>query len=473
MGIEMQNRDGISKLLIAAAALAAALSLAAAAPAAAFDLEDALGVAGALATMAPHNPPAPPPAAAPPAAGKPKPVAKPGASASIPGLPPRGETRFAINEVLVETKTGLSAADLAAIGRRNRLTLAQSADIALLGTSVHRYLIADKRTVRVVIIALAADRSVIFAQPNYGYSLEQQGASATPLPQYSVDLLHLGAAHAIATGAAIQVGVLDTGIADGNAELADSITDRNDPIGPVTGDDISHGTAIAGIIAAHGQMVGVAPAVAIVSSRAFTSVNGAAPGSTSFILLQGLDWLAGKNVRIVNMSFAGPKDPLFLTEIGKAHGKQILIVAAAGNDGPKAAPDYPAADPNVVGVTAIDEREQLLGAANRGSYVALAAPGVDILVAQPDGGYGTSSGTSMAAAHISGIAALLLQRDPSLGPDKLRQIMVATAQDLGPKGVDPQFGAGLADPEKALQGLPAATIAVTAAKAGTAVAPSQ
>ncbi|MGZ5841956.1 MAG: S8 family serine peptidase, partial [Xanthobacteraceae bacterium] len=80
-----------------------------------------------------------------------------------------------------------------------------------------------------------------------------------------------------------------------------------------------------------------------------------------------------------------------------------------------------------------------------GPHIALAAPGDQILVALPDGGYEVSSGTSYAAAEVSGIVALLLQRDPALTPDKARAILMATAKDLGAKGRDPEFGAGLAD----------------------------
>ena len=127
-----------------------------------------------------------------------------------------------------------------------------------------------------------------------------------------------------------------------------------------------------------------------------------------------------------------------------------MLVAAAGNDGPQAPEAYPAAYPEVIAVTATDVDDKSLAVANRGSYVAVAAPGVDIFVAAPNGGYDYSTGTSVAAAHVSGLAALLIERNPGLTPDAIRAILVRTARDLGPPGRDDEFGAGLVNAYEAL-----------------------
>jgi len=92
--------------------------------------------------------------------------------------------------------------------------------------------------------------------------------------------------------------------------------------------------------------------------------------------------------------------------------------------------------------------------ANRGRHIAVAAPGVDLLVAIPGGGYEVSSGTSYAAAEVSGIAALVLERKADLKPADVRDLLTATARDLGPKGRDAEFGAGLADAYAALTRAP-------------------
>ena len=458
-------------------ALALAAGLALPSPARAEDGENAAAALGLLTTVLPlvlHRPGAeappdgaPPPhrfqrqrVKVPPVVKKPmRPAARQVQAAPRPAalpVPPPAVT----GEILVETSPTLPAADLLAIGRRNRLQLAQSTTVNLLGSRVHRFLIGDRRSLPAVILALRGERQVLSAQPNYLYRLLEDGPQAAPLPQYALALMHLDGPPAPADGAGSRIGLLDTGIAEDQPELGAAVVERFDPIGPVAGDDLGHATALAGIVAAHARLKGVAPAASLLSARAFARQPGQSPAGNSYVLLQGLDWLAGRQVRIVNMSFAGPKDPLFLREVKAAHDGGILAVAAAGNGGPGTEPAYPAADPAVIAVTAVDDRRRLYPAANRGAYVALAAPGVDILVAAPGKAYATLSGTSMAAAHVSGLLALLLQRSPTLTADAARQILTGTAADLGEPGPDPLFGAGLVDAGRALQAVsspPAAT----------------
>ena len=102
-------------------------------------------------------------------------------------------------------------------------------------------------------------------------------------------------------------------------------------------------------------------------------------------------------------------------------------------------------------VTATDQNDRLFNRANQGTYVTVAAPGVDVLVPAPDEGVQLTTGTSVATANVSGVAALLLAHKPSLKPEEIRAILVATAKHLGSRGINPQFGAGLVDPRKALE----------------------
>ncbi len=205
-----------------------------------------------------------------------------------------------------------------------------------------------------------------------------------------------------------------------------------------------HGTGIAGLIAARGKLMGAAPAAKILAIRAFDPSGPTAEGTT-FNILKGLDWAAANGARVINMSFAGPSDPAIRRSLAAARKMNIVLVAAAGNAGAKSPPLFPAADPSVIAVTATDADDKLFEASNRGRHIEVAAPGADLLVAIPDGGYEISSGTSLSAAGISGVIALMLERDGRLTPDRIRSILRSTARDLGPKGVDPLFGAGLAD----------------------------
>jgi len=168
-----------------------------------------------------------------------------------------------------------------------------------------------------------------------------------------------------------------------------------------------------------------------------------------------------QGARIINMSFAGPKDPSLDRALKAAYDKGIVLIAAAGNAGPKSPPLYPGADPYVIAVTATDADDLLFTGANRGKHVAVAAPGVDILVAAPDSAYQLTTGTSVAAAEVSGIAALLLERNPKLTPADIKRILTTSAKRLGPGERNDNFGSGLVDPLRALQSAEPQAVATT------------
>jgi subtilisin family serine protease len=142
-----------------------------------------------------------------------------------------------------------------------------------------------------------------------------------------------------------------------------------------------------------------------------------------------------------------------------------VLVAAAGNAGPKSPPLFPAANPNVIAVSGTDAQDRLFQASNRGVHIALAAPGTDVFLPAPDQKYQMTSGTSFSAAYVSGIAALLLERNPALKPNDLRAILTSTARDLGTPGKDELFGYGEAD------AFAATTAAVSAPSVPMAAAP--
>jgi subtilisin family serine protease len=109
---------------------------------------------------------------------------------------------------------------------------------------------------------------------------------------------------------------------------------------------------------------------------------------------------------------------------------------------------FPGADKSVIAVTATDPDDAVFSGANRGDYIAVAAPGVDILVPGTDGGYQLTTGTSVACAEVSGVAALLLERNPNLTPEDIRKVLTASARKLG---TNTDYGAGLVDLIKAIQ----------------------
>jgi subtilisin family serine protease len=264
--------------------------------------------------------------------------------------------------------------------------------------------------------------------------------------------MRLAEAHAIAKGGEIRIAVIDSGIDPDQPELSGAIVEKFDalksPFAPH-----SHGTAIAALIAGHNRLMGSAPEARILAVRAFDPAGNAAE-ATTFNIIRALDWAVVQRARIINMSFAGPADPGINRALDVAFKKNIVLIAAAGNAGAKSPPLYPAANPNVIAVAASDSSDQLFPGSNRGRHIAVAAPGVDILVAVPFGGYEVSSGTSYSAASVSGIVALMLQRKPDLTPAAVRDILLATAKDVGKKGRDDEFGAGIADAYRAVSEVP-------------------
>lgn len=254
-----------------------------------------------------------------------------------------------------------------------------------------------------------------------------------------------------------------------------------------TGDCISglestggHGLHVAGTVAASAGLVGVAPGVRIRPVRALGSTGSGSNADIAFAILYSagfpVEVSEGQFVQvpqapIINLSLGGPgSSEIMETAVMAASAAGSLLVVAAGNDG-SSAPNYPAAYPQALSVSAIGPTFALAPYSNRGSTIDLAAPGGD--GAPGDRGAVWSSywrftdnapllhpldGTSMAAPHVAGVAAILLSRSPGLSAGQLRDILLQTALDLGSPGKDPLYGHGMVNALAAItggQGLPA------------------
>jgi Subtilase family len=354
-------------------------------------------------------------------------------------------SRAIANEIVAEIDGALSDAQADALARRHGLTRVESQNFPFIGATIGLFRITDRRTVETVSREFGAGTGVRAVQPNFRYVLQDQNTALTEgdPAQYANAKLRLPQAHTLAHGANVTVAVIDSGIDVRHPEFAGAMVTSFDALGSKEGPHV-HGTGVAGAIVSHARLMGSAPAARILAIRAF----GAAPKgaeSSSYVILKGLDYAAEHGAQIVNMSFAGPKDALIERGIAAMAAKGIVMVAAAGNAGPKSPPLYPAANGNVIAVSATDAQDKLFAASNRGGYIAVSAPGVEIFLPAPDEKYQMSSGTSFSAAYISGLAALMLERNPALKPDEVRAILMKTARDLGPPGRDDQFGAGEAD----------------------------
>jgi hypothetical protein len=383
--------------------------------------------------------------------GGPDVLARGGGNNRGSGVPPRGERRFVADEVILEFAPGATPPAIDQLARRYNLTPLESQSFPLIGSTFSRWHIAGGRSVRNVVGVIEDERIVAHAQPNYLFALQQDAANGAAAntaaargdaAQYVLAKLQIGKAHQVATGKNILVAVIDSQIDGKHPDLDGTIAKSLDELGGAENPP-QHGTAIAGAIAAHGKLLGIAPGVQLLAERAFDDTPGKSKG-TSFAIYKSLQAAADGGARVVNMSFVGPADPALHRMLAAAYAKDMVLIAAAGNAGPDAAPFYPAADPDVIAVTASDSHDGLFKMANRGAYIAVAAPGVDILALAPGDAYQITTGTSVAAAHVSGIVALLLELKPSLKPTDIRTIIMTTAKP------NPDLGAGLVNAYRAV-----------------------
>jgi subtilisin family serine protease len=258
--------------------------------------------------------------------------------------------------------------------------------------------------------------------------------------QHSYQTLRLDRAHRLATGKGVRVAVVDTGVDFDHPDLRERVTVANNFVerGERTFTTDVHGTTVVGLIAASVNdvgIVGVAPGAEVYALKACWQEPPAAREAVcdSYTLAKAMDFAITKGAQVLNFSLGGPPDPLLGRLIGVALSKGIVVVAA--NGGPSR--DFPASRQGVIGIIGSDDLKGALAmpAAKAPEGAGLAAPAVDILTTIPKGSYDFFSGNSLAAAQVSGLAALLLEKDPKLTPARIAEIVRKTARPLNPTHV--------------------------------------
>jgi filamentous hemagglutinin family protein len=348
-------------------------------------------------------PSGPPPSATnnPNSAGRPAftSIPTPGLGVLPSGLPLLTETRFASNEVVMQLGANLSPERIAELARSLGLEIISQHTVSLLGRTVYRFRITRGQPVRDIIVALESNGATVSAQPSYTFTLTQAEMAGRSrrgdTAQYIVAKLALAEAHGIATGKGVKIAVIDSEIDAQHPDLQGNVTSSYDALPSTDQTPHPHGTGMAGAIGSHQRLLGVAPGAHILGIRAF-GVSDAGAQGTSMNIVKGLEWAVAQGAQVINMSFAGPRDPILEQAIRGLKDKGIILIAAAGNAGPKSPPLFPAADSNVIAVSATDVDDRTYRNAVRGKHVAIAAPGVDILVPAPQGGYQLTTGTSVA-----------------------------------------------------------------------------
>ncbi len=269
-------------------------------------------------------------------------------------------------------------------------------------------------------------------------------------------------AHRWATGKGVRVAVIDTGVDLDHPDLRGRIAKANNFVdhGEQSFTSDIHGTAVAGVLAAaEGNDVGIAGTAPEAEIFALKACWPRPAGSRqaicdSYTLAKAIDFAIVEHAQILNFSLAGPPDPLLGRLVKSALDRGIAVVAAMPDGN---APGFPAALAGVIAVLGSDQdgnlRSQLgyLREARepRGPHeardVMLAAPGVDVLTTVPHGSYDFFTGSSLAAAEVSGVAALLLERKPGLTPAQLGALIRKTARPMHPPGGEIDAGVSLVD----------------------------
>lgn len=281
----------------------------------------------------------------------------------------------------------------------------------------------------------------------------------TPLPSHAADeiadgqwfhtFLRTAEAQDLSTGSGITVAVIDSGVDATHPDLAGSVLPGTDFTERGSGDghtDVSgHGTGMAGIIAGHGRVRGIAPGAKILPIRVFTT-----PG-TGRVSAESVRWAVDHGADVISISMGGDSEDLAVRlAIEDAIRQNVVVVAAAGNRPEDRNVVYPAAFPGVVAVGGVGRNGEHSAASVTGHAIVITAPGDDITSTGLNHEWSVGSGTSGAAAIVAGSAALIRAKFPDLSATEVVHRLTSTALDKGYPGRDPQYGFGVVDVISAL-----------------------
>jgi hypothetical protein len=360
---------------------------------------------------------------------------QPGASqpGPVPGSRAVGRDRIIRNEIVVASESpGLSG-----FMRSRGFQIVRSESLGALGLDVTRLQAPEG-------LSVIEARDLIRRQfPNaivdFNHLYEPQTSLSLPDSEYARKAVHWSGTLRDC-GSAARLGMIDTAVnwdlpilTGARGRMANFIESGSEAA------PSQHGTGIATLLVGQNGF-GLTPGAELYAAGIFGLDDDGVPVASATSFSAALNWLVGNKVKTINVSLSGPPDRLMELAIEQAQQRGAQLIAAVGNDGATGIARFPAAYRGVIGVTAVDQSGQVFSRANRGSFVTLAAPGVDLFIpVEPSGGGQLVTGTSFAAPYVT--AALANYGNDVAG-------MLANALDLGAPGPDPVFGRGLVQAPK-------------------------
>ncbi|WP_329130193.1 type VII secretion-associated serine protease mycosin [Streptomyces sp. NBC_01476] len=312
-------------------------------------------------------------------------------------------------------------------------------------------------------LGCAAAALALLAQPAAADSIRDA--------DWALDALHAQAAWQTTQGAGVTVAVLDTGVDATHPDLTGQVLAGKDEVGFGAGRGdrawARHGTGMAAIIAGHGHgpggdsgVLGIAPRAKILPVRVILEDKDPqrqkARQTRGDALPDGIRWAVDHGADVINLSLGDDSStaaPVAEEDdaIQYALSKGVVVVASAGNGGEEAdRSSYPAAYPGVIAAAAVDQEGRHASFSTRRWYASVSAPGVDVVIADPDRTYYTGWGTSAASAYVSGAAALIRAANPRLSPVQVKQVLQSTTRFKPKGGRSDALGTGMIDPAAAL-----------------------